>query len=98
VSWPAFHPEAREEFDNALEAMRQVGKPLGRRFLRRTSEVIAMLRQFPDSGAPLGQRARRFPLRPFSYDLVYVPVEDDIMIIAFAHHRRRPGYWRSRRR
>lgn len=55
-----------------------------------------MLRMFPGSGAPLGRRARRFPLHPFPYDLIYHPIDGDIFVIAFAHHRRRPGYWSSR--
>jgi toxin ParE1/3/4 len=98
VTWPPFHPEARKEFDNTVEELREIAKPLARRFVRRTSEVIATLRMFPGSGSPLGRRARRFPLNPFSYDLVYVPVEGDIFLVAFAHHRRRPGYWRKRLR
>jgi toxin ParE1/3/4 len=96
VSWPAFHPAARKEFDSTLEELREIATPLARRFLRRTSDVIAILRLFPDSGSPLGRQARRFPLTPFSYDLIYVPLESDIYLIAFAHHRRRPGYWSDR--
>ena len=84
------------EFDGTVEELREIAKPLARRFVRRTSEVIAMLRMFPGSGSPLGRRARRFPLSPFSYDLIYVPVEGDIFLIAFAHHKRRPGYWHRR--
>ena len=68
MSWPPFHPEARQEFDNTLDELREIAKPL----------------------------ARRFPLHPFSYDLIYVPVEGDIFLVAFAHHKRRPGYWRKR--
>jgi toxin ParE1/3/4 len=98
VSWPPFHPEARKEFDSAVDEFREIAKPLGRRFVRRASEVIVMLRTFPGIGAPLGRRARRFPLHPFSYDLIYVPVEGDIFLIAFAHHKRRPDYWHKRLR
>jgi toxin ParE1/3/4 len=53
---------------------------------------------FPESGSPLGRRARRFSLHPFKYDPVYVPVEGNIFLVAFAHHKRRPGYWRKRLR
>ena len=96
MSWPPFHPKARKEFDNTVEELREIAKPLARRFVRRTSEVIDMLRLFPGSGSPLGRHARRFPLSPFPYDLVYVIVESDIYLIAFAHHKRQPGYWRKR--
>jgi hypothetical protein len=35
-----------------------------------------------------------FPRYPFS--LVYILRGDDVEIVAVAHGRRRPGYWRSR--
>jgi hypothetical protein len=43
-----------------------------------------------------GRRARRyvFPLFPFS--LVYHLRGDEVEVLAVAHGRRRPGYWRSR--
>lgn len=96
MSWPPFHPEARREFENAIEELRKTANPLARRFILRTSEVISILRMSPGSGSPLGRHARRFPLHPFPYDLIYAPVEGDIFLIAFAHHMRRPDYWRSR--
>jgi len=98
VTWPPFHPEAREEFDSTIDELREISKPLARRFVRRTSEVITILRMFPGIGSPLGRRARRFPLHPFKYDMVYISVDADIHLIAFAHHKRRPGYWRKRLR
>lgn len=98
MNWPPFHPEASQEFDLTVDYLSEIAKPFARRFIRRTSDVIEILRQFPESGSPLGQHTRRFPIRPFSYDLVYTPIEGDIMVIAIAHHKRRPGYWRSRLR
>jgi mRNA-degrading endonuclease RelE of RelBE toxin-antitoxin system len=37
-----------------------------------------------------------FRLHTFSYNLVYVVESDEIVILAVAHHKRRPGYWRGR--
>jgi toxin ParE1/3/4 len=96
VSWPPFHPEAQQEFENTIEELGETAKPLGRRFVHRTAEVVSIIRMFPGSGSPLGRRSRRFPRHPFPNDLVYAPLEGDIFVIAFAHHRRRPDYWRSR--
>ena len=42
--------------------------------------------------------ARRFPVRRFPYFVVYREQRELIQIVAFAHHRQRPGYWRSRGR
>jgi len=42
------------------------------------------------------RRVRRFILSGFPYDLVYVVLDDEIVIVAFAHHSRQPHYWKSR--
>ena len=42
-------------------------------------------------------RARRYLLARFPYSVVYVVHEnEDIVIAAVAHAKRRPGYWRER--
>lgn len=40
--------------------------------------------------------AKRLTLRRFPYDIVVRESSDEIIVIAFAHHARRPGYWRKR--
>ena len=47
-------------------------------------------------GKALTSRVRTFRLRTFRYNVVYVIDGDEIVIVAVAHHRRRPGYWRGR--
>lgn len=98
MNWPPAHPEAREEFVRAVAYFRdQVSKALARRFTLKTMSTLGRARQFPMSGSLIGEKARRMPIRPFSYDLTYLPeYEGDIYIVAIAHHRQRPGYWRSR--
>lgn len=46
----------------------------------------------------LGKLVRKFRLRVFRYNVVYMYVVDDdeIIIGAVAHHRRRTDYWRGR--
>jgi hypothetical protein len=39
---------------------------------------------------------RRCPVRRFPLALVFIEMPDEIRILAAAHGRRRPGYWRSR--
>jgi plasmid stabilization system protein ParE len=51
---------------------------------------------FPHAAPLLGKTVRRFILSGFPYDMIYVAFPDEILIVAFAHHSRRPGYWRDR--
>lgn len=39
---------------------------------------------------------RRFLVRKFPYSVVYYLRGDEVGVIALAHHRRRPAYWKSR--
>jgi toxin ParE1/3/4 len=38
----------------------------------------------------------RFLLQRFPYEIVYKIYPDVVLIIAVAHNKRRPGYWRHR--
>lgn len=55
----------------------------------------------PLSSAPgvAGMRGvKRLLLRRFPYAVVVRARDTEIVVIAFAHHARRPGYWRDRLR
>lgn len=40
----------------------------------------------------------RVAVRRFSYHVIYVETADAVRVLALAHDRRRPGYWRDRLR
>lgn len=97
MKWPPAHEEAREEFSEAVAYLRdKVSKHLAKRFTLRAMDTVRRARRFPESGPPIGRYARRMQIGRFSYDLIYLPESDDIYIVAIAHHKRRPGYWRRR--
>jgi toxin ParE1/3/4 len=50
----------------------------------------------PVPGVKSLKGARRILLRRFPYSIVVYEGKDEIVIVAFAHNSRRPGYWRSR--
>ena len=39
---------------------------------------------------------RRLMLARFPYAIVFIEHDDEVRVLAVAHHRRRPGYWRHR--
>ncbi len=93
-----FHPEAKAELDYAA-IYYEVEKPgLGAEFLAEVERTIAHVSAFPQSGVPYGRTScRRFMVRRFPYVIVYEALPGMIGIIAVAHGKQRPGYWRSRR-
>ena len=63
---------------------------LGERFL---DEVVGCVELFLDRPR-IGRRVRdlrRFPLRKFPFTLIYAHEEDDLVVVAVSHHRRRSG-------
>ena len=44
------------------------------------------------------RQVRRAPLRRFPFGIVYVVIDETLWVLAVAHGRRRPLYWRDRLR
>jgi plasmid stabilization system protein ParE len=93
---PVFHPVAEQEIAAALKVGEERGFGLGRELIQEIRRVSALLCDAPRIGEPLDSRHRRFPLRKFPFGLIYRIDGDLIRIIAVAHRRQRPGYWRGR--
>lgn len=47
-------------------------------------------------GFPIESRVRRVLLERFPYAVVFIETEDVVHVIAVAHFRREPSYWRDR--
>ncbi len=71
---------------------------LGEAFLDEIADAIRSMKQFPMASVSLSHRHRRFVMRRVPYQLVYEvrTLDDTIIIIAIAHFKRKPGYWRGR--
>lgn len=94
--WPPAHAEAAAEFRAYIEHLRtNADVRIAEDFIFSAERALKQACRFPESGSPFGE-ARRIVIQGFPLDLVYVADEGDVYIVAFAHHRRRPGYWRTR--
>ena len=91
-----FHPAAEVELAAAVEVGEARAPGLGAELLHEVRRVAALVSELPDIGEPLDQRHRRFPLRRFPFALMYQVNNDRLLILAIAHRRQRPGYWRER--
>ena len=57
-------------------------------------EDILPLAPMPGKSGAKG--VKRLILKRFPYDIVVIEGETEIVVIAVAHHSRKPGYWRER--
>ena len=97
------HADAAEEAAEAAAWYENERAGLGADFERAIDAALDILEQdiVPLTPAPgiAGTRGvKRLLLRRFPYAVVVVERKTEIFVIAFAHHARRPGYWRKRLR
>lgn len=85
-----------ELIESALYYAREANAELGQAFLSEFERSIELLLEHPKFGAVWRGATRRLPLRRFPYSLVYELREDEVRVLAVAHQRRRPGFWKGR--
>src|SRR5437764_6922304 len=65
-------------------------------FADAVEHAFELLAEYPLIGKKVRPRVRRMTLLGWPYAIIYLVRDDAIVIIAVAHHRRRPNYWRKR--
>lgn len=92
--------EAAEEAIEAAAWYEAHRLGLGQEFSRAIEDALDLLQ---DEIVPLvripftqDERTKRLILRRFPYDVVVMSRQNEIIVVAFAHHSRLPGYWRNR--
>lgn len=93
---PRFHPAAEEELLAAMNIGEMRATGLGRELLLEVRRVVALLAQNPEIGRRLDRHRRRFPLTRFPFGIIYRVDGETLRILALAHRRQRPGFWRGR--
>ena len=91
-----FLKPAEVEVGEAVAYFDEQRPGLGDRFEQDLRATLNFIIEHPLSGKSLTKQVRKFGLRTFRYNVIYVADEHEIVIVAVAHHRRRPGYWQSR--
>lgn len=98
------HPGARAEFLDAYDHYADIEDgTLGDEFIDTVESAAELILNWPD-GAPPYRGHRRKPLvrswhlGKFPYRLIYVVRASEILVLAYAHESREPGYWSTRLR
>ncbi len=91
-----FHPAAEAEYAEAAAYYARVSPELGGRFYDEIERLIQDIRRQPDLFRAFDQSARRHFSTVFPYSVIYLDQSDRVWIVAVAHMKRQPGYWRQR--
>jgi hypothetical protein len=92
-----FHPAAERELAAAAMLGERRSAGLGVALVAESRRIAELLSKAPTIGELIDARHRRFPLSRFPFALVYRVETDRLLLIAFSHRRRKPGYWSHRR-
>ena len=91
-----FHPAAAQEVAAAYDWYAARNPAAANGFRDELRHAVEAVDDNPATWPRYGRRARRYVFPRFPFSLIYVQREVEIEIIAVAHGKRRPGYWRSR--
>ncbi|PYS39172.1 MAG: hypothetical protein DMG14_14995 [Acidobacteria bacterium] len=89
---------ASKEFSAAVRWYEEQRPGLGGEFFDAVVDATSLIQVQPEIGTPSRDgRTRRVLVQGFPYQVVYRVSADEIVIVAIAHLKRRPGYWRKRK-
>lgn len=92
-----FHDIAEEELNEAAAYYARARPGLGDAFLAEVQRAVDELLVTPLAGTLVDKEVRWWLVRRFPYSVLYRVRDDHIRILAIAHQKRRPFYWRGRR-
>jgi toxin ParE1/3/4 len=91
-----FHEAASLEFEAAFAWYFERSERAALRFAREVERAVTSISEAPERFSAGVRGTRRFRLKRFPFALVYRELPSTIEVIAVAHGRRRPGYWKTR--
>jgi plasmid stabilization system protein ParE len=91
------HEAAEAEINEAADFYDIRSPGLGNEFIDEIQRAIGRISQFPEAAPLVRGRVRKRPIAKFPYSLIYSVRPDEIRVLAVAHRKRRPFYWRGRR-
>lgn len=90
-----FLPAAQQEFIEIADYYERLIAGLGDEFIAEGMRIAAMLSRHPSVGLRVDVIHRRVPFQRFPFAYLFRSDPDAIRIVAVAHRRRRPDYWRN---
>ena len=91
-----FHEDAALEYEAAFEWYLERSILAASKFAEALNRGIDMIVEAPQRWPTGSNGTRRFLLQKFPFAIVYRELPAIIQMVAIAHTRRKPGYWRER--
>jgi toxin ParE1/3/4 len=94
----SFHEAAEIELNDAANFYDIACPNLGSVFIDEVQRAIGKISEFPEAAPIVRGQIRKKPIAKFQFSVIYSVRLEGIRILAIAHQKRRPFYWRDRYR
>ncbi len=91
-----YHRDAADEVAHAVEWYEQIDSQVATKFKLELARAERLVLRSPAAWGPYFHGTKGFRFRGFPFVMAYIEHEDQIFVVALAHNRRRPGYWKNR--
>ena len=93
--------EAAQELEEAVAWYEKEQKGLGARLIDAFEHALQLLREPSPPLTPYndeieGRKIKKLILHKFPFSVIIADIHDSMVIVALAHHSRKPGYWDER--
>lgn len=93
----SFHPDAEEEFNQAIEYYEEIETGLGYDFAIEVYSTIQRSIAYPKAWSILSGDIRRSLVNRFPYGVLYSEDQEGLFIVAVMNLHRDPDYWKERK-
>lgn len=90
------HPDALQEAAAAVEWYATRSQQAADAFIEELDRAVKVISESPERWPTHLHGTRRYLLRRFPFVVVYRHHSPVVQVVAIAHGKRRPGYWRKR--
>lgn len=92
-----FHPAAEAEFLDSVSFYNSKVPGLGAAFIDEFESLASLIGSFPTGWqVECKPNIRKAPLNRFPLSIIYREQKEDFQVLAVAHDKRRPQYWKPR--
>ena len=87
---------ALSDLDEALGYYGNISPFFAQALMDEIKTAKRLITEYPRAWKPMSGGMRGFPLHRYPYTIIYQADDNEILIVAYAHFKRRPNYWRNR--
>jgi plasmid stabilization system protein ParE len=93
----SFHPDAENEFIQAIDYYEECETGLGYDFALEVYDTINRIIRQPNAWQEIDENIRRTLVNRFPYGIIFAVENNELLILAVMHLHRHPQYWKKRK-